>query len=179
MIEQRSAAARCLTGYVLLLSQIVASLEVLSLFRAATTRNFLAVEGGCLVVLIVSVRVLGRMRLSTPSFARLTARMPDPPLALLLAAVGLAVAYELALVLFTPPNNWDSMSYHLSRAAAWYQRDGIGYVDAHTQRENANPPNAEILVLATFLIAHSDRLAAIWPWLPERAALIAGHIIAP
>jgi 4-amino-4-deoxy-L-arabinose transferase-like glycosyltransferase len=70
------------------------------------------------------------------------------------------------------------MSYHLSRAAAWYQHHGVAYVDAHTERENAYQPNAEILVLYTFLFAHRDTFAAAWQWLAELPTLVAIYMVA-
>jgi hypothetical protein len=35
------------------------------------------------------------------------------------AVIAASVAYELLLVLLTPPNNWDSMTYHLPPAVEW------------------------------------------------------------
>src|SRR5947207_5864107 len=126
MIDRHSLAVRCLTAYVLLLAQIVLSVEALSLFRAATTRNFVIVEGGCLVLLVAWLTTVRPLHPSFPRFPRPIATWTDFPLNLLVVAVGLALVYELALALFTPPNNWDSMTYHLSRAAAWYHRHGVG-----------------------------------------------------
>ena len=74
--------------------------------------------------------------------------------------VRLAVAYEAFLVLTTPPNTWDSMAYHLPRAAEWYQRGAVEFLpDAHTERMNAFQPGAEIQVLYTFALARNDLLA--------------------
>ena len=54
------------------------------------------------------------------------------------AVVGGALLYAAFVVVATPPNNWDSMTYHLSRAAAWHQRHRVEYVPAHTERQNAD-----------------------------------------
>jgi hypothetical protein len=74
-------------------------------------------------------------------------------------ATGLAFAYVVSLVIGTPPNNWDSLSYHLPRAALWSQHDGIGYIaDAYDGRLNANPPNGEIALTFLLEIGRNERL---------------------
>jgi 4-amino-4-deoxy-L-arabinose transferase-like glycosyltransferase len=58
------------------------------------------------------------------------------------------------------------MTYHLARAAWWLQRGGFHYVsEAHTQRENAFQPNAELEVLWSFALLHRDTVAALPQWL--------------
>ena len=42
-----------------------------------------------------------------------------------LAAVAVLLGYELVLALTVPPNNWDSLWYHLPRAVAWAAGRGV------------------------------------------------------
>ena len=35
------------------------------------------------------------------------------------AVVVVVLGYELLLALTVPPNNWDSLTYHLARVGAW------------------------------------------------------------
>jgi len=54
------------------------------------------------------------------------------------------VAYGLLLVVSGPPSNWDSLTYHLARAAAWAQHGGVYWIDnAPTDRINEFQPLAE------------------------------------
>ena len=39
-------------------------------------------------------------------------------------------------------NNWDSMAYHLSRAAYWLQEGSLAHYSGASVRQIANPPNA-------------------------------------
>lgn len=172
MLRARTWPTFALTAYVILIGQIVAISEVLSLIDAVTATRVLIAEALTAVVVAVAATLRGW---SVPAMPRFD--LPGPLLALA-ALIGAAIAYELALVIFTAPNNWDSMTYHLSRAAAWYQRHRVGYIDAHTQRENNSAPNAEILVLFSFLFVHSDRIAAIWQWLAQLAAITSVYVIA-
>jgi hypothetical protein len=175
----RSAAAFLLAAYVLLVAEIVLVVELLSIFGAVRRREVLALEGLLLagaMIALVRRRASARVPLPRPRAASLDLRR-HPALTVLLVAVVAALGYELALAVLTPPNNWDSMSYHLSRAAAWYQHHRVGYVAAHTERENVFAPNGEILILFTFVFAHGDRWAAAWQWLAEVACLIAIYTI--
>jgi dolichyl-phosphate-mannose-protein mannosyltransferase len=172
----RSLPARLLAGYVLLVAQIVLVVEALSPFRAMTATNVLV---GQAILLLLGLGALRRRPASRRTRSSLVAELRgDRIVCALLLVVAAALGYELALAVLTPPNNWDSMSYHLSRAAAWYQHHGVAYVDAHTQRENANPPNAEILALYTFVLARGDRFVAAWQWLAEAASLVGVFMVA-
>jgi hypothetical protein len=161
---------------VLLLAEIVLVVELLSPFRSVTETGVLVAQAILLLVALVASRRRPAPPPARPSLLRELRR--DRLVGALLVVVAAALAYELALALFTPPNNWDSMSYHLSRAAAWYRHQGVAYVDAHTQRENANPPNAEILALFTFVLAKGDRFAAAWQWLAELGSLVGVFMVA-
>jgi hypothetical protein len=80
----------------------------------------------------------------------------------LAVAVGIGFVYSVAVALFIPANDWDALTYHLSRAALWKQEHGLGYVpNAVDIRLNANPPIAETGQLATMLLSGGDRYIAL------------------
>jgi Dolichyl-phosphate-mannose-protein mannosyltransferase len=174
----RSVPALALAAYVLGAGLIILAIEFLSAFGAVTYRNVLEAE---LALASASAALLwvrrSELGVTFPRSLRQVLR-ERPVVGALLAVVVCALGYELALALFTPPNNWDSMTYHLSRAAAWYQHHRVSYVTSHSERENANPPNAEILVLFTFLFGRGDRFAAMWQWLAGPASMIAIFMVA-
>jgi len=92
-------------------------------------------------------------------------------LAALAGVVAVAFAYQLFVAVASPPSNWDSMTYHLTRAAAWTQRRAVEYVPgAPTERANSFPPVAELQVLWTFVLHGRDTFAAL-PQLFAEAAL--------
>lgn len=98
----------------------------------------------------------------------------DPVLALFLVVVILALAYELVLALTVPPNNWDSLTYHLARAAAWAQHGGVYWIpNAPTDRLNEFQPFAEQQNLFFFVATGSGALFALPQYLAELAILIA------
>ena len=62
--------------------------------------------------------------------------------------------------LFSPPNNWDSMTYHLPRIMHWLQNNNVNFYDAITARQLTMPPLGEYLVLVSFALANGgDYLA--------------------
>jgi len=48
----------------------------------------------------------------------------DPVIAAFLVFLALLLGYELLLGLSVPPNNTDSLAYHLPKAVAWAQHGG-------------------------------------------------------
>jgi hypothetical protein len=172
VIRPRSWAVFALAAYVFVVAEIVGIIELLSLFRAVTALHVLVAEG---LLAVAVVALVGWRGYEFPRRPQLRAFWP---LGFLAAAVAVAVAYELALAIFTPPNNYDSLTYHLSRAAAWYHQHRVGYVDSVNDRESNSAANAEILILFTFLFAHSDRFAAMWQWLAELASMAAIYLVA-
>lgn len=161
-----------LTLYVLAVGELVGIVEALSAGRWVTGTNVLALEGGLCVPVVAALRRYGYAFPPRP-------RPTLPPLLQVLAfVVGVALVYELAVGVLTPPNNWDSLAYHLSRAAAWFHQHRVGYVSSHTDRESNSAPNAEILILCQFLFVHSDRFATAWQWIAQLASVAAVYIIA-
>jgi hypothetical protein len=81
------------------------------------------------------------------------------------AAVVLALAVQLFAAIAVAPNNWDSMTYHLSRAAYWLQNHSATQFFPGSIRQNGAPPNAEMLQAWTMAITGTDRFAQVVQWL--------------
>jgi hypothetical protein len=81
------------------------------------------------------------------------------------APAGLPFLALAPLVLFSalayPPNNWDSMTYHLARVGYWLQNRSVGGYATAIDRQVVLPPGAEYLLLLLQGVAGSDRLAAL------------------
>lgn len=58
--------------------------------------------------------------------------------------------------IINPPNNWDSMTYHLSRIAAWISQQSLNHFQTHITRQVYQPPFAEFVILHVNLLARSD-----------------------
>jgi len=166
--------AAVLATWLLAFAQVVGLCFLLSAAGWLTRAGLLA--GLASVLAIVAGVALRTRRARPPVRAALGAvrrELADPLLAALAAIVALALGYSLALAVGTPANDWDSLIYHLPRAALWAQQGSIGYLDGATDlRLNAMPPNAEIVSLFTMLTADGDRFVA----LAQLTAVLAGGI---
>lgn len=79
--------------------------------------------------------------------------------------VGLSGALIFLVGFVSAPNNWDSMSYHLTRVARWADlREVVHYATA-IDPQLYQPPGAELSILQWFVLADGDRFAFIGQWL--------------
>jgi hypothetical protein len=161
-----------LAAYLFASAEVVLVAEALSPFHAIGRLGFLAAEALVAIAAGCVWLCAGRPLPPLPRLARgFVGR--HTMLVVLAVAVGAALCFEASLAISAAPNNWDGMTYHLSRAAGWLQHGSLGRFDAHTERENIFPPNAEIQILFTFVFAHADRFAAL-PQLVAELALLVG-----
>jgi hypothetical protein len=95
---------------------------------------------------------------------------------LLLICAVLIVTAVVAWV--TPPQTWDSLTYHMSRVAHWAQDRSIWHFATGIDRQTSMPPGAEELILNTYVLTQSDKLAAFPQWFAMLGSLIGVSLIA-
>ena len=161
-----------LAVYVLGAGEIVLLTEVLSLPHRVGAPGYAIGELALFVVVLAVWDRRGRPYPSLPA-VRMGSASEHPMLVFLALAVGIAVCYQAFLVLATPPGTWDSLAYHLARAAEWYQRGAVEYYPTHSESVNATQPNAEMLTLYTFAFLGRDTVAAAPQLFAELASLVA------
>ena len=174
-LRLRSPLELLLATYVFSSALVVALSLLLSPGQSLNVQSALAGSLAILAVATPGWLLAGRPLPPSPrsAFDAAAEALRDRLLGVLALVLAVAFAYSLALAFLTPVNDGDALAYHLARAAFWHQTGGIGYVDgAVDSRLNGNPPNAEIGMLFTMLLAGSDRFVAI-PQLAAYVALIA------
>lgn len=77
----------------------------------------------------------------------------------LLGIVILFVAVLLFQGLVYPPNNWDSLTYHMSRIMYWIGNESVDYFPSHILRHLYQPPFAEYFILHVNLLNGNDYLS--------------------
>lgn len=87
-----------------------------------------------------------------------------------IAAIWLVNAY---LIVRVPPNNYDGMTYHLSRVGYWLQHDTLAAWDTANQRQVTSPVNAELGILWSMLFSGSDQWAGFVQWVAGLACGLA------
>jgi len=111
-------------------------------------------------------------------------RLPSIPLSwsgpewvlLLILAIFLSVTGLVAYL--SPPNTWDSLTYHMARVAHWAQAGSLNHYASGIERQNLMPPGAEIGMLHAYVLAAGDRLVNFPQWLAMVASLIGAAAIA-
>ncbi len=170
-----SLVSALLVAYLAFVANLGLVTLVLSPFREVTRGGLALAEGVLLAAALVTWSRRGR---PGPPLAAARAgcrAIVSGPLTLLyLLVVVTALAYELLLGLTVPPNNWDSLTYHLAKVAAWAHHGGIYWIpNAPTGRLNEFQPLAEQQNLFLFVATHRDLLYAMPQYLAELAILLA------
>ena len=170
-----SLVSTLLVAYLAFVANLGLVTWVLSPLRAVDRGGLAAAEGILLAAASAAWWLRGRPGLPLAS-AALAARqvLTDPVAAVFFVVVGALLAYELVLVLTAPADNWDSLTYHLSRVAAWIQHEGVYRIpNAPTPRMNEYQPLAEQQILYLFVATGRGALFALPQYLAQAAILLA------
>lgn len=77
-----------------------------------------------------------------------------------------------------PPNNWDSMTYHMSRVAHWIQNKSVAFYPTSMPRQLWASPWSEYTICHLQILSQSDRFANLVQWFCMLASVIACSLIA-
>lgn len=154
---------RLVKHIVLSWSALIVASWVMSLFQVFQWWNFRWVVG---VLLLANIFFLFKHR------QKLNFKLPADKLTriiLLVAALVWAgfMLYGFAKVTIMPPNNWDSMTYHLTNIARTSETGSIWYdPDITVTRANYSPAGSAPLMMAAFSLVGADN----WVELPQLLA---------
>ncbi|MDD5019730.1 MAG: hypothetical protein PHS61_04840, partial [Candidatus Omnitrophica bacterium] len=144
---------------------IIFSTYALSLMRRIQPFGYLIFHA----VFFFGIFLLRRKRHSGPVLQSIApfkaAEIKKHPLIMIMGgALAIFLISSLFLGFFVPPNNWDSMSYHLSRVGYWRQHGTLAPYAIQDMRQLYLLPNAEILLLWPIVFLKSDVLAFLPQW---------------
>ncbi|MBF0531694.1 MAG: glycosyltransferase family 39 protein [Candidatus Omnitrophica bacterium] len=170
---------------VLLGSLIVVSTEILSLLHCLTAASLLVLwfaVGGINLYFLFG---------TPPSFLKKANGPPPPvcPALVRIAAYSLSEKILLALILVTilltgiialtaPPNNFDSMTYHMARVPHWIQNRSVAFYPTHSNRQLFTAPGAEYIILHLQILSGNDRFANSVQWASMVGSVIGAAWIA-
>lgn len=83
-------------------------------------------------------------------------RISSDRVILLIAAL---LFISLFIALIYPPNNFDSLTYHMARVAHWEQNESISHYKTHNIRQLIFPPFGEWVILHLQILGGTDRFA--------------------
>jgi hypothetical protein len=84
--------------------------------------------------------------------------------ACLLGSVAFIAIVVGLIALVTPPNNYDSMTYHMARVAHWVQNHSVEHYPTEYLAQLILPPWSEFSILHFQLLSGSDRFANLVQW---------------
>jgi hypothetical protein len=174
-LRRPSLVATLLAAYLVLVADVVLVVLALSPFRAVTAGGLAATQAVLFAAALGGWWLRGRPRPPLGAARDAWRALAADRVALLfLVVVAIVLAYELVLALTVPPNNFDSLNYHLARVAAWVQHRGIYWVpNAPADRINEFQPLAEQELLFLFAATGRAALFALPQYVAELAILVA------
>jgi hypothetical protein len=92
--------------------------------------------------------------------------------------IGVIVSLTGLIAFVAPPNNYDSMTYHLGRVVHWIQNHGVQHYPTNIDRQLFMPPWAEFAITHFYLLSADDRLANAVQWLSMLGSIVGVSLIA-
>lgn len=96
----------------------------------------------------------------------------------LIAGIAVIVVTTAMTALIAPPNNWDSMTYHMSRVAHWLQNKNVQFYPTSMPRQLWASPWAEYAIAQLQILSESDRFANLVQWWSMLCSTIGVSLIA-
>ncbi|KWT84059.1 ArnT family glycosyltransferase [Candidatus Magnetominusculus xianensis] len=154
---------------------LVISTEVLSLLRALSYWPILTFWGiaavaACLIYCVLIVK-------SKPIVFKTP--LPLSRFELILLSYIAFIFVATAVISFSSaPNNWDSMTYHLSRVMHWIQNRGVAHYPTNVTFQLYINPGAEFALVHFIILGGGDQFVNFIQWLSMAGSVIGVSLIA-
>jgi len=151
--------------------------ELLSVFQWLTP---LSLRLSWLLVILLQLFTLYKIQFSWQSaYWLIQKRWLDLPLLDkgLLSFLALLLLVLLSLGIAQPPNNWDSMTYHLSRVMHWIQQQSVAHYASHIDRQIFMTPFSEYWILNTVVLTGNDYFANAVQWMALVGSIIVSTLL--
>ncbi len=148
---------------VLVFAAVAISTEVLSLFHAVNLFGIAIVWTALCAIAILLIRkdLRDLIELFFSSVIRAMRDLPRIPFAVLLAVLSVTLVVALA----SPPNTYDSHTYHLARVMHWIQNASVSDYPTAILRQLYQPPLAEYAIMHLQILSGGDRFANLVQWI--------------
>lgn len=91
----------------------------------------------------------------------------------LLIALAILFLLEFVQGIIYPPNNLDSMTYHMARVVSWVSHHSVSPYPTHIVRQLYQPPFAEYVILNFNLLSEGDYFSALVQFLFQLFCIVA------
>ena len=165
-----------LSAVVILGSLVALSTELLSLINSI---NYpMIISFWIITNLVLAVYYYRRVSKKQQVFPLL--RLPKITILSGLILVGIVLIILLVgfVAVIAPPNNWDSMTYHMARVMHWIQNQNLAHYPTYYSAQLVHPPLAEIGIMHLQILSGGDRFANLVQWFSMVSSLIGVSLIA-
>ncbi len=126
---------------------------------------------GAIIAMVIAIRANG-----WPALPNLTT-LPRMELWALIGTLTVIVLTGITAVA-APPNNWDSMTYHMARVLHWIDQHSVAHFPTHFLPQIYHGPWAEFAILHLQLLSGGDSLANTVQWFSLVGSIMAASLIA-
>ncbi|MEH1898692.1 MAG: glycosyltransferase family 39 protein [Nostoc sp.] len=158
---------------------IVAITEYLNIFKLI---NFGSVLITWALICIILIYIYFRLNYPDPKILDKNkssqVNIQIPSLRNLLFGIGFVVATVGLIAIIAPPNNWDSMDYHMSRVAHWIQNHSVAHYPTNYTPQLYQNPWSEFVILHFQILSGDDYFADLVQWFSMIGCIIAVSLIA-
>jgi hypothetical protein len=96
----------------------------------------------------------------------------------LLAGIAIIIITVGVTGLISPPNNWDSMQYHMSRVVHWIQDRNVAYYPTNDLQQLFFAPWSEYAIMHFQILSGGDRFANLIQWFSMLGAALGVSLLA-
>jgi 4-amino-4-deoxy-L-arabinose transferase-like glycosyltransferase len=179
VLRVRGKVAYLIGAYLIAYADIVIILELAGLLSAIDRASVLALQILLTAIALLVWQLNARPELFAPfrafrlrelriqEWLKRGRQYPLPAALILLLAVSVGYVYlrHAERILVVPPNNWDSLTYHLSRVGYWLQYKSLFPWPTTFLHQTTLPMNAELGLLWTILWWGTDQLTGFVQWM--------------
>ncbi|MBF0516178.1 MAG: glycosyltransferase family 39 protein [Nitrospirae bacterium] len=154
---------------------LIISTELLSLIAALSFWPVLlfwgiAALGACIIFVFLILRPKQAAFSKRPKLNRFEI--------VLLSYIAFVFVATATIALVSAPNNWDSMTYHLSRVMHWIENRGVAHYPTNVTFQLFINPGAEFALVHFLILGGGDRFANFVQWLSMAGSVIGVSLIA-
>lgn len=146
--------------------------ELLSVFTELN-RVSVSIAWGCALCICVAFALRDRASLTRPQF-----KLPQFKFSLPLALLSVLATALGFLAIYCPPNNYDSLTYHLSRIEHWISNESVAHYQIHVLRQLTLNPGAEFLVMQLRLLSSGDYFDNLVQWFSMIGSVLGVSLLA-
>ncbi len=158
-----------INAFLVLSIQILFITEFLSLFNYLNTTSVFILHS-----LFAFVYLLFSKRINIPKVDLKFMGLTDK---IMLSVIFFISFITFFIAIYSPPNNWDSMTYHMARIPHWIQNSGVDFFITNNYRQNLYSPFSEFMILNLQVLSQSDQFANLVQWFSLMISMLVISVI--